>query len=283
LFGRRATPARTDEQLLLMRAAGLLVAQTLEAVAAAVADGVTTLELDRLAEAHIRDHGGRPSFSEVPGYRHTLCTSVNEQIVHGIPGERVLRAGDLLSIDCGAIVAGWHGDAAVTVVVGGPQEARPEDLALSRATEDSLWAGIAALQVGQRLYAVGEAVEASIEDAGRRDGWGYGIVEEYVGHTIGQEMHLDPQIPNYGVRERGPVVRSGYTGAIEPMVTLGSPQTDVLPDAWTVVAVDGSRAAHWEHTVAVRDGGLWVLTALDGGAARLAAAGAAYAPVAARG
>ncbi|HOF36774.1 MAG TPA: type I methionyl aminopeptidase [Dermatophilaceae bacterium] len=279
MSARRKTPGRTDDQLLLMRAAGLLVGQTLEVVAAAVADGVTTLELDRLAEAHIRDHGGRPSFPEVPGYRHTLCTSVNEQIVHGIPGERALRAGDLVSIDCGAIVAGWHGDAAVTVIVGGVEAARPEDLALSRATEDSLYAGIAALRVGERLYAVGEAVEACIEAAAAANGQTYGIVEDYVGHTIGTEMHEDPQIFNYGVRTRGPMVRSGYTGAIEPMITLGSAESDVLADGWTVVTSDGSRAAHWEHTVAVRDEGLWVLTAIDGGAARLAALGAAFAPL----
>ncbi|HRC66080.1 MAG TPA: type I methionyl aminopeptidase [Dermatophilaceae bacterium] len=279
MSARRKTPGRTDDQLLLMRAAGLLVGQTLEVVAAAVADGVTTLELDRLAEAHIRDHGGRPSFPEVPGYRHTLCTSVNEQIVHGIPGERALRAGDLVSIDCGAIVAGWHGDAAVTVIVGGVEAARPEDLALSRATEDSLYAGIAALRVGERLYAVGEAVEACIEAAAAANGQTYGIVEDYVGHTIGTEMHQDPQIFNYAVRTRGPMVRSGYTGAIEPMVTLGSAESDVLADGWTVVTSDGSRAAHWEHTVAVRDEGLWVLTAIDGGAARLAALGAAFAPL----
>ncbi|MBK6443519.1 MAG: type I methionyl aminopeptidase [Actinomycetales bacterium] len=279
MSARRKTPGRTDEQVLLMRVAGLLVARTLEVVSAAVAEGVTTIELDRLAEAHIRDHGGRPSFPEVPGYRHTLCTSVNEQVVHGIPGERVLRAGDLLSIDCGAIVAGWHGDAAVTVIVGGPEAARPEDLALSRATEDSLYAGIAALQVGKRLYAVGEAVEASIEASGERLGRDLGIVEDYVGHTIGTEMHQDPQIFNYAVRTRGPMVRSGYTGAIEPMVTWGSPDTDVLADGWTVVTADGSRAAHWEHTVAVRDEGLWVLTAVDGGAARLAALGARFAPL----
>ena len=259
-----------------MRAAGLLVAQTLQIVSAAVAPGVSTLELDRIAHDHIRDHGARPSFLEVPGYRHTLCTSIDEQVVHGIPSDRILRAGELLSLDCGAIVEGWHGDAAVTVIVGGQDSARPEDLALSRATEESLWAGIAALRVGQRLYAVGEAVEASVEAACARDGRGYGIVEDYVGHTIGREMHLDPQIFNYAVKVRGPIVRSGYTGAIEPMVTLGAPETRVLADDWTVVTADGSRAAHWEHTVAVRDQGLWVLTALDGGQARL---GGAFAPV----
>lgn len=262
-----------------MRVAGLLVARTLEVVSAAVAEGVTTIELDRLAEAHIRDHGGRPSFPEVPGYRHTLCTSVNEEIVHGIPGARVLRDGDLLSVDCGAIVSGWHGDAAISVFVGGDAAARPEDLSLSRATEESLWAGIAAMQVGGRLYAVGEAIEESILAAGQADGRDYGIVEDYVGHAIGQEMHLDPQIPNYAVRGKGPLLASGFTGALEPMVTLGDARNRVLDDGWTVVTLDGSRAAHWEHTVVVRDAGVCVLTAADGGAARLAALGAPFAPV----
>ncbi|HOF64923.1 MAG TPA: type I methionyl aminopeptidase [Dermatophilaceae bacterium] len=280
MFGRRTTVGRTDEQLVLMRAAGLLVGQTLAAVRAAVADGVTTGELDALAEDFIRSHAGRPSFQEVPGYRHTLCTSANDEIVHGIPGGRVLRDGDLLSIDCGAIVAGWHGDAAITVVVGGDEAARPEDLQLSRATDDSLWAGIGAMRAGQRLYAVGEAIEASIVAAGERDGRDYGIVEEYVGHAIGQEMHLDPQIPNYAVKGKGPILASGFTGALEPMITLGSPATRVLADDWTVVTHDGSRAAHWEHTIAIRDAGAWVLTALDGGAARLAELGIPYAPVA---
>lgn len=262
-----------------MRAAGLLVARTLDALRGEARPGSTTLALDALAEAFIRDHGGVPSFPDVPGYRHTLCTSVNDQVVHGIPSEEPLREGDLLSVDCGAVVGGWHGDAAVTLVVGGEAAARPEDLRLSAVAEDALWAGIGALQVGGRLHAVGEAVEASIRAAGARDGHDYGIVEDYVGHGIGREMHEDPQIYNYAVRERGPLVRAGFTGAIEPMVTFGTPDTDVLADDWTVVTRDGARAAHWEHTVAVRAGGLWVLTALDGGQARLAAAGTAYAPV----
>lgn len=263
-----------------MRAAGLLVAQTLQLLAAAAQPGRTTLELDRLAESYIRDHGGTPSFPEVPGYRHTLCTSVNEQIVHGIPADLVLREGDLLSIDCGAIVDGWHGDAAVTVVVGGPDAARPQDRRLSQVTEASLWAGIAALRVGERLYAVGEAVEASIEAAGQQDGRTYGIIEDYVGHGIGRQMHEEPQIFNYAVRDRGPVVRAGFVGAIEPMVTLGEPRTRVLADEWTVITEDGSRASHWEHTAAVRESGLWVLTALDGGAGRLAELGVPFAPLA---
>ena len=280
MFGRRnRLQGRTDEQLLLMREAGLLVGRTLELLAAEVAPGMTTLHLDRLAEEFIRSHGGVPNFQLVPGYSHTLCTSVNEEVVHGIPGSRVLREGDIVSIDCGAEVAGWNGDAAFTAVVGGPDAARPEDLALIAATEASLYAGIAAMRVGDRLYAVGEAVEGSIEAAAERDGRVYGVIEDYVGHGIGTQMHMDPQIPNYAVRDVGPKLVDGFTGAIEPMVTLGTSDTTVLADDWTVVTADGTRAAHWEHSVAVRDEGLWILTAIDGGEAALAARGAAYAPL----
>ncbi len=270
MFRRSQTPGRTAEQLLLMRRAGLLVGQTLELLRAEIRPGVTTLALDALAEDLIRSHGGVPNFQLVPGYVHTLCTSVNDEVVHGIPSDRrVLREGDLLSVDCGAELEGWNGDAAFSTVVGGPDAARPEDLRLIELTEDALWAGITALVVGGRLYAVGEAVEESIESASATDGHDYGIIEEYVGHAIGRSMHEDPQIPNYAVRDRGPMLRSGFTGAIEPMVTLGSSATHVLDDDWTVVTDDGSRAAHWEHSVAVTDAGLTVLTAVDGGAARL--------------
>ena len=270
MFRRSQTPGRTAEQLLLMRRAGLLVGQTLELLRGEIRPGVTTLALDALAEDFIRSHGGVPNFQLVPGYAHTLCTSVNDEVVHGIPSaSRVLREGDLVSVDCGAELEGWNGDAAFSAVVGGRDAARPEDLRLIDVTEDALWAGITALVVGGRLYAVGEAVEASIESAGAADGHEYGIIEEYVGHTIGRSMHEDPQIPNYAVRDRGPTVRAGFTGAIEPMVTLGSSATHVLGDDWTVSTDDGSRAAHWEHSVAVTEAGLTVLTAVDGGAARL--------------
>jgi methionyl aminopeptidase len=280
MFGRRnRLQGRTDEQLLLMREAGLLVGRTLELLAGEVRPGTTTLELDRLAEEFIRSNGGIPNFQLVPGYSHTLCTSVNDEVVHGIPGPRVLEAGDIVSIDCGAEVKGWNGDAAFTAVVGGREAGRPEDVALIDATEASLYAGIAAMQVGGRLYAVGDAVEASIEAAAERDGRVYGVIDEYVGHGIGTQMHMDPQIPNYAVRESGPKLVDGFTGAIEPMVTLGSTDTKVLADDWTVVTLDGTRAAHWEHSVAVREDGLWILTAVDGGKAALEAAGAAYAPL----
>ena len=279
MFGRSRVETKTPDQVLRMRRAGLVVGQTLQLMAQTVRPGISTKQLDELAEEHIRGCGATPSFLGYHGFTGSLCTSVNDEVVHGIPGPRVLQEGDLVSIDCGAIVDGWHGDAAISLVVGGREAGRPEDLALIDATEDSMWAGIAALAVGQSLYAVGAAVEDSVTEAGERDGRGYGIVEDYVGHGIGTEMHLDPQVPNYRVREKGPTVRSGLTVAIEPMVTLGTAETRVLEDDWTVITTDGSRAAHWENTVAVTDDGLWVLTALDGGQERLEAVGAAYAPL----
>jgi methionyl aminopeptidase len=280
MFGRSRIETKTPDQILRMRRAGLVVGQTLQLMAQTVRPGMTTRQLDELAEEHIRGCGAVPSFLGYHGFTGTLCTSVNDEVVHGIPGTRVLAEGDLISIDCGAIVDGWHGDAAISVVVGGRDAARAEDLALIEATEHSMWAGIAALAVGDPLYAVGAAVEDAVAEACERDGREYGIVEDYVGHGIGTEMHQDPQVPNYRVREKGPTVRSGTTLAIEPMVTLGSPETRVLQDDWTVVTCDGSRAAHWENSVAVTEEGLWVLTALDGGKERLEAAGAAYAPLA---
>ncbi|HET8599246.1 MAG TPA: type I methionyl aminopeptidase [Segeticoccus sp.] len=279
MFGRSRLDTKTPDQLLRMRRAGLVVGQTLQLMAQTVRPGMTTRQLDELAEEHIRGCGATPSFLGYHGFTGSLCTSVNEEVVHGIPGGRVLEQGDLISIDCGAIVDGWHGDAALSLVVGGRDAARPEDLELIDATEDSMWAGIAALAVGESLYAVGAAVEDSLVEAGERSGREYGIVEDYVGHGIGTEMHQDPQVPNYRVRDRGPTVRVGTTVAIEPMVTLGSAETHLLEDEWTVITADGSRAAHWENTVAVTEHGLWVLTALDGGEERLSALGASYGPL----
>ena len=267
------------EQLAGMRTAGLLVGRTLEVVAAAVHPGMTTLDLDTLAETHIRDHGGIPNFQLVRGYRHTLCTSVNDEIVHGMPGSRVLREGDVLSIDCGAQVGLWNGDAAISVVVGGREAGSAQDLALIDDTETSLWAGIAALRVGQSLYAVGAAVEDSLTASGEERGWEYGIVEDYVGHGIGTSMHMDPNVPNYRVSGKGPKVVEGTTICIEPMVTLGEQDNHVLDDQWTVATNDRSRAAHWEHSIAATSAGLCVLTAIDGGAQRLAAMGAPFAAI----
>ncbi|HQA15025.1 MAG TPA: type I methionyl aminopeptidase [Ornithinibacter sp.] len=279
LFNRDRCEGKNPEQLAGMRTAGLLVGRTLEVVAAAVRPGMTTLDLDTLAETHIRDHGGIPNFQLVPGYRHTLCTSVNDEIVHGMPGSRVLREGDVLSIDCGAQVGLWNGDAAISVVVGGREAGSAQDLALIDDTETSLWAGIAALRVGQSLYAVGAAVEDSLTASGEERGWEYGIVEDYVGHGIGTSMHMDPNVPNYRVSGKGPKVVEGTTICVEPMVTLGEQDNHVLDDQWTVATNDRSRAAHWEHSIAATSAGLCVLTAIDGGAQRLAAMGAPFAAI----
>ncbi|MBC7561101.1 MAG: type I methionyl aminopeptidase [Dermatophilaceae bacterium] len=279
MFGRRGLDVKTTDQIRKMRVAGLVVGETLELISGQASAGMTTGDLDRTAEEFIRSKGATPSFLGYHGFTGSLCVSVNEEVVHGIPGPRTLRVGDLVSIDCGAIVDGWHGDAAISLIIGGREAGSARDLALMDATETSLWAGISALAVGSPLYDVGAAVQDCIVDAARADGATYGIVEEYVGHGIGTEMHQDPQVPNYRVRDRGPTLKSGVTVAIEPMVTLGSAETDVLDDEWTVVTQDGSRAAHWEQSVAVTDAGIWVLTALDGGEKRLGALGVAYAPL----
>ena len=280
VFGRKGLDVKTHDQIRKMRVAGVVVGETLELIRGQVSDGMTTHDLDKTAEEYIRSRGAVPSFLGYHGFAGSLCVSVNEEVVHGIPGSRTVHDGDLVSIDCGAIVDGWHGDAAIALIVGGRKNGSSGDLALMDATQASLWAGIAALAVGSPLYDVGGAVEDCIVNAARTDGATYGIVEDYVGHGIGTEMHQDPQVPNYRVRDRGPIVRSGVTVAIEPMITLGSAETDVLDDEWTVVTQDGARAAHWEHSVAVTDAGIWVLTALDGGQERLGALGAAYAPLA---
>jgi methionyl aminopeptidase len=251
---------KTPAQLALMREAGLIVASALRAAAAAVEPGISTAELDAIAEREIRAAGAVPSFLGYHGYPATICTSVNEQVVHGIPSPAaVLAAGDLISIDCGAILAGWHGDAAVTVSVG---PARAELSGLLDACEQAMWHGLARAEPGARLTDISAAVEAA---AGP-----YGIVEDYTGHGIGTQMHMDPPVPNYGKAGRGPVLTEGMALAIEPMLVLGDQETDVLDDGWTVVTADGAPAAHFEHTVAITADGPWVLTAADGGAAGLA-------------
>lgn len=275
---------KNTEQILLMREAGLVVGRTLQLAREHAVPGTTTGRLDALAEEHIRSLDAVPSFKGYHGFPGSLCVSVNDEVVHGIPGKRVLREGDLVSIDCGAIFQGWHGDAALSLIVGGTTAGRPEDVALVEDTEAAMWAGIAALQVGGRLFAIGDAVEGSAEAALERrrvegQDLTYGILEDYVGHGIGTEMHMDPQVPNYSVSSRGPSVPSGATVAIEPMITLGTIETTTLEDDWTVVTNDTSRAAHWENTVAVTDAGPWVLTALDGGRAKLAELGVAVAPL----
>jgi methionyl aminopeptidase len=273
MFSRRdRLEIKTPAQIEGMRRAGLVVAATLERLVTEVVPGVTTRDLDRIAADAIRAAGATPSFLGYHGFPGCICVSVNDEVVHGIPGPRVLDAGDLVSIDCGAIVAGWHGDAAVSIAIAGS----PVDLALLRATEQALWAGLAAVQIDGRISDIGAAVERSVRAAGP-----YGIVEEFVGHGIGTAMHLPPDVPNYGTPGRGARIVAGLALAVEPMVTVGERHVHVLADDWTAVTVDGSRAAHFEHTVAVTENGPWVLTAPDGGAERFAALGVAS-PAAAR-
>lgn len=256
---------KTSDQLAAMRRAGLVVADALDATVAAMAPGVTTAQLDTVAAQVIAAAGATPSFLGYHGYPATICVSVNDEVVHGIPGPRRLRDGDLVSIDCGAIVDHWHGDAAVTIPVG---EVGAELRALSEVTHDALWAGIAAARPSARLSDLGAAVEATVRDAGD-----YGILRDYGGHGIGQQMHEAPWISNLGPPGRGPRLRSGMTLAIEPMVTAGPADVALRADDWTVATRAGNPAAHWEHTVAITDDGPWVLTARDGGAAQLAALG----------
>ena len=258
---------KSDAQVALMREAGLVVGRTLSALEAATVPGVTTRELDDLAESEIRGAGAVPSFKgyqphpSIPPFPASICASVNDEIVHGIPGRRVLREGDIISIDCGAVLDGWHGDAAITVAVGQVPEAASE---LLRVTEESMWRGFAAARLGGRLSDISHAVESYARSQGD-----YGIVEEYGGHGIGTEMHQAPHLLNYGRPGRGPKLQKGLALAVEPMLTLGSRHTRELADGWTVSTADGGLAAHFEHTFVLTDRGPWVLTALDGGAMRL--------------
>jgi methionyl aminopeptidase len=258
---------KTPVQLRAMLQPGRITADALQAVRAIVAPGVTTAELDATAARIIESRGAESNFQLVRGYRHTTCVSVNEQVVHGIPGDRVLEPGDIVSIDAGAQYAGWNGDSAITVVVPDPD--RPELVAareeLSRVTEGSMWAGIAAMARGTHIGEIGAAIEDHIVGAGH----GYGILRDYVGHGIGRKMHEAPSVFNYRVPDPGPRIRPGLVLAIEPMVVAGSEETFVEEDEWTVSTVDGTAGSHWEHSVAVHDGGIWVLTAPDGGAAGL--------------
>ena len=244
---------KSPAEIATMREAGKVVAAALAATRDAVRPGITTRELDAVAEKVIRDAGAVPSFLGYHGFPATLCLSVNEEVVHGIPGDRVIHEGDVVSIDCGAIVRGYHGDAAITVCVGDV----PEDVRrMVDVCEESLRRGIAALRDGGRLSDIGAAVESYVRP------FGYGLLEGYTGHGIGRSMHEDPPVPNTAPKGpgRGLRLQTGLVLAIEPMVTLGSPQVDVLDDDWTVVTRDGKPAAHFEHSVAVTDDGPVVLT-----------------------
>ena len=256
---RKVVPRRSAGELDAMAAAGAVVAAALQAVRDAAVVGTSTLGLDEIAESVIREAGATPSFLGYHGFPASICASLNDRVVHGIPSSaEVLAPGDLVSIDCGAIVEGWHGDAAVTFGVG---QLAASDENLSAATRQALEAGIAAMVPGNRLGDVSHAIESAARDAEATFGRSFGLVAGYGGHGIGREMHMDPFLPNEGPPGRGPLLAAGSVLAIEPMLTLGTAKTVVLDDRWTVITADGSRAAHWEHTVAVTDDGPRILTA----------------------
>ena len=258
LRSRRVVPQRSADELDAMAAAGAVVATALQAVHAAAGPGVSSLSLDQIAESVIREAGAIPSFLGYHGYPASICASINDRVVHGIPSAaEVLSPGDLVAIDCGAVLDGWHGDAAISFGVG---TLDPADEALSQATRESLEAGIAAMIAGNRLTDVAHAIERGTRAAEVRYGRQFGIVQGYGGHGIGRHMHMDPFLPNEGEPGRGPLLAPGSVLAIEPMLTLGTGKTVVLNDEWTVTTSDGSRAAHWEHTVAVTENGPRILT-----------------------
>lgn len=267
MFGTRGIQIKTPDQIDKMRVAGLLVGETLDILRQSIKSGVSTAELDAIAEDSIRSGGGVPSFKGYadPPFPASICASINDEVVHGIPGERVLTPGDIISIDCGAIVDGWHGDAAITVAIG---EVPAEVTELMRVTEESMWRGIAAARLGGRVSDISHAVESFVRSQGD-----YGILEEFTGHGIGTEMHQPPDVPNFGRPGRGPKLVRGLALAVEPMITLGTKRTAVLDDDWTIVTTDGSWAAHFENTFTLTPTGTWALTALDGGEQRLSELG----------
>lgn len=254
------------DQLQTMRRAGLLVGQTLELLKTSIKVGMRTDALDAIAEANIKRGGGTSNFKGYRGFPATICVSVNDEVVHGIPGDRVLEDGDVVSIDCGAVIDGWHGDAAFSVGIGNVD---PQDQKMMDVCEESMWRGIAAGRSGGKLTDIGHAIEEYIKSQGK-----YGILQEYGGHGIGTEMHQEPHVLNFGKKGLGPEITPGFVLAIEPMITRGTHKTKVLSDDWTVVSNDKSRGSHFENSYCIApDGKPFVLTALDGGRARLGALG----------
>lgn len=244
---------KSEREISYLRDAGRIVAETHQEVKNAVKPGVTTLDLDRIAEEYIKSRGAIPSFKGFHGFTGNICASVNEEVVHGIPGLRKLKTGDNVSIDIGAVINGYNGDAAITVPVG---EIDAEVQKLLDVTEESLYKGIEQAIIGNRLSDISHAVQSHVEK------YGFGVVRDYVGHGIGRSMHEDPQVPNYGGPGRGPRLKAGMTLAIEPMVNLGTYEVKTLDDGWTVVTLDGKRSAHFEHSIAITDGKPEILTKL---------------------
>ncbi|MDO5035270.1 MAG: type I methionyl aminopeptidase [Actinomycetaceae bacterium] len=264
---------KTEKQIGWMREAGLVVAEIHKALREAAVPGVTLLELDAVSAHVIESHGAKSNFLGYGGFPATVCISVNDTVVHGIPDETQLKAGDLVSFDCGAYIVRegreWHGDAAFTMIVGGDDAGSDRARRLNSVTEESMWAALAAVATGKRISDIGGAVERVVEK--RRDGnWEAGIIEEYTGHGIGTAMHQEPEVLNYRARGIWPKIKPGMVLAVEPMLTDGDIETFVEDDEWTVRTTDGSLASHWEHTIARTKNGVWVLTAPDGGAAGLA-------------
>jgi methionyl aminopeptidase len=237
---------KTPEEIALMAQASRVVAETLRILRKAVRPGVTTDELDRLAEEEIRSRSARPAFKGYRNYPKTLCASVNEQVVHGIPSKRILKEGDIIGLDLGAIVGGFYGDSAVTVSVGQTSE---QNTRLVQVTEEAMYLGIEQAVVGHRLSDISYAVQRHVEAAG------YSVVTEFVGHGIGRQLHEEPQVPNYGKPGQGPRLQAGMVLAIEPMVNMGGAAVKVLEDRWTAVTVDGSLSAHFEHTIVIESSG----------------------------
>ncbi len=250
---------KTEEEIELLRQANLLVGKTLAEIARMVKPGVTTRQIDALADTFIRDYGAVPTFKGVPSpysdpFPASVCTSVNEQVVHGIPSDTPLRDGDIVSVDCGTLLNGFNGDSCYTFCVG---EVSPEIKKLLKTTKESLYLGIHAAIAGHRLGDIGYAVQTHCEDAG------FGVVRELVGHGIGREMHEDPMVPNYGHRGNGMLIKNGLCIAIEPMITMGNREIFVLDDGWTVVTRDGKPAAHFEHTIAIHHGKADIMSSFD--------------------
>ncbi|MCF2706914.1 type I methionyl aminopeptidase [Arcanobacterium haemolyticum] len=268
---------KSEDQIRQMRRAGLIVADIHAAIREAVKPGVTTKDMDVVAKSVLDAAGAKSNFFGYYGYPGQICASVNEEIVHGIPGDRVLGPGDIVSFDCGAVIDGWHGDACFTVVLpGGDPEVRAAREHLCELTEESMWRGIAALATGSRVGDVGRAIDDFVVSLPEPQP---GIVEDYVGHGIGTQMHMEPDVPNFRTRSRGEKLRPGMVLCIEPMLTAGAQDNVTLEDDWTVVTLDGSDACHWEHEVAIHEGGIWVLTAPDGGAAGLVPYGVTPVPL----
>lgn len=273
MFGQPRIEYKTNEQMRIMREAGLVLISALDAAVEAAGVGVSTREIDAVFAGVLKEAGATSNFLGYYDYPATVCTSVNEEVVHGIPGGRVLQDGDIISIDGGAVVRGWHSDSARTVIVG---TADPEDQRLSDVTENAMWHGIAAAAKGKFVGDIGAAVDDYVSSV---PGKPLGILEDYVGHGIGTEMHQAPDVLNYRTSHRGPKLRPGLCLAIEPMLVRGGIETRTLEDDWTVITVDGSRSSQWEHSVAIHDKGIWVLTSRDGGASRLEPLGVTPVPI----